>query len=502
MQTIDTYIQRITMYKLVAWCLGTVAGIAVLFGFVGVLHFSGWSLLYSVLLLVGVSWAANELFAKIYGAVTNSESSAISGFILFFLFSPPRSIGQAGMLAAIAVIAMASKYLIAYRGRHIFNPAAFGAAVGGFIGFQHASWWVATGAMLPLVLLAGLLVVRKIRRTPMFVIFYAIAFVLIVARGIIDGQPLPTLLTNTAVSYPLLFLGTIMLTEPLTAPPTRQLRTVYAVLVAVLVASNIRFAGIYMAPEIALLLGNIFAYTTTLRQRVSLRLLSREEIAPHIYEYAFQPLRPFAYTAGQYMEVTLPIPLRQTDIRGNRRTFTIASSPTEATIKMGIKFAEKGSRFKHELLALPLGGMLYGMQLAGDFVLPADANKKLVFMAGGIGITPFRSHLQWLIDSKQQRDIVVLYAVADPAQIVYKDVLAAAKDYGVRVVFVLANGVAPAGWQGEAGPLTTELISRIAPDYHDRLFYISGPPPMVTAQKQQLKTMGVRHIKTDYFSGY
>jgi ferredoxin-NADP reductase/Na+-translocating ferredoxin:NAD+ oxidoreductase RnfD subunit len=488
------------MYKLVAWALSALAAIAIIFGFTGAVGESGLGLLISVGLFTGAAWLANLLFAKLYGAATNAESALITGLILFFLFSPPDSISQALMLVAVAVIAMASKYLVAYRARHIFNPAAFAAVVAGLIGFQYASWWVATAAMVPFVIVAGLLVLRKTRRTHMFVAFYAVAFGLTVLLGLGDGLPLDSLLENTFISFPLLFLGAFMLTEPLTTPPTRPLRYVYAVLVGVLVASGLSIGNIFMSPELALVIGNVFAYTTTLRQRVRLRLVRKTAIAPDTYQFSFTPERPFAYQPGQYMEVTLPVP--HADVRGNRRTFTIASSPTEQDVQFGIKFAHPGSTFKQQLQALPEGGILHGVQVAGDFLLPRDAKQKLVFIAGGIGVTPFRSQLKWLADTQQTRDIVLLYAVNDPVQVVYQDVFEAAKPFGLKVVFVLGGDNVPADWTGETGFITAEMVQRTVPDYAQRSFYISGPPPMVAANKRMLKGMGVRRIKTDYFSGY
>lgn len=501
MQTIDTFIQRTTMYKVVLWSLLALAGIAIIFGFSGAVSQSGLSLLASAAILTQVCWFTNVLLAKLFRANPNPESAVITALILFFIFSAPSTPVEALRLAMVGVIAMASKYVVAYRARHIFNPAAFAAVVAGFAGLGYASWWVATAAMTPFVLVAGFIILRKIRRTPMFLVFYTVAFTLVVLLAVIDGIAPSTALNTAFISWPLLFMGMIMLTEPLTTPPTRSLRVIYAVLVAILTASALKVGGVFISPEIALILGNIYAYSTTLRQRVQLRLVRKTELAPNIFEFSFKPEKTFAYQAGQYLETALPVP--KPDVRGSRRTFTIASSPTENDVKLGIKFAQPSSTFKQELQQLPESGFLYGVQMAGDFTLPNEPASKLLMIAGGIGITPFRSHLKWLVDTKQQRDIVLLYSVASAEQIVYRDILEQAKQHGVKVVFVLGNADAkPADWQGETGFIDAAMLERVVPDYPQRIAYISGPPPMVTATKQLLRQHGVKHIKTDYFSGY
>ncbi|TGV95790.1 FAD-dependent oxidoreductase, partial [Mesorhizobium sp. M2E.F.Ca.ET.154.01.1.1] len=116
--------------------------------------------------------------------------------------------------------------------------------------------------------------------------------------------------------------------------------------------------------------------------------------------------RKLAFQAGQYLEWTLG--LDRSDNRGNRRYFTVASSPTEQSVRLGVKFYPKSSAFKQALGTMRPGGTIHAAQLAGDFTLPSDPKIKIAFLAGGIGITPFRSMLQYLIDRNESRPIVVL----------------------------------------------------------------------------------------------
>src|SRR6185312_2239781 len=114
--------------------------------------------------------------------------------------------------------------------------------------------------------------------------------------------------------------------------------------------------------------------------------------------------------------------------RGNRRYFTIASAPTEELTRLGVKFSAGGSAFKRELAELRQGDTIVASQLAGSFTLPRDPRRKLVFIVGGIGITPFLSMLKELIDKGESRPIIVLYGNRRASEIAYSDILDEAWD--------------------------------------------------------------------------
>jgi ferredoxin-NADP reductase len=219
-----------------------------------------------------------------------------------------------------------------------------------------------------------------------------------------------------------------------------------------------------------------------------------------VADYAFTPDRTASFLPGQYMEWTLDHP--KVDSRGNRRTFSIASSPTEPNIHMGVKFYEPSSTYKKALSSLKPGGVVYAGPIAGDFVLPADKSEKLVLIAGGIGITPFRSMLKYLLDMREQRDIVLVYAVSDPSEVAYEDVLKAAEAKGVHVIRLLTAETTPEGWKGATGRLTGDFIKEHIKDHTERSFYISGPNAMVQGTRDTLRKLNVKKIKTDYFTGY
>jgi Na+-transporting NADH:ubiquinone oxidoreductase subunit NqrB len=127
MKKIDKFLNDITMYKLVLYGLLTLSGISIILGFFGKLNWSGLSIVYSLLLIVATCYIVNLIFSKLFKVSANSESYFITALILFFLIKPFSNLKEAEFIALAGAIAMASKYLIAYKHKHIFNPAAFGA---------------------------------------------------------------------------------------------------------------------------------------------------------------------------------------------------------------------------------------------------------------------------------------------------------------------------------------------------------------------------------------
>ena len=509
MRLIDNFINSITMYRLTLYGLIALAAVAVIFGFTGTLAYGGWMLLGSVLLLVATCYGSNVLLARAFRAARNVESALITGLILFLIMPPATSWRNAPLLVAAGVIAMASKYLLAIDRKHLFNPTAVAAVIIGLATGGGAIWSVGSSAMAPFVTVVGLLMVRKIRQFHLVVAFWAASLATIVVTG---GAPLPSAPTATAAldffnqtfnTWPILFFGFIMLTEPLTSPPTKRLQVAYGLLVGLLFGSSLHVGPIYATPEVSLVIGNLFAYAVSSKKRLRLTLKEKTQLTPDSYHFSFIPDRRLAFRPGQYLEWTLPH--HHSDRRGNRRYFTIASGPNEPTIGIGVKINQHSSSFKRALLALQPGEVVTAGQLAGDFTLPEDA-RKVALIAGGIGITPFRSMVRSFIDADQRRDVILLYAGTSASDFAYRDVFDQAKQkIGFKTVYVITNkDNVQAGWSGEAGYLTPAIIERQVPDYRSRTFYLSGPDAMVRSYRRLLRTMGVARgqIKVDYFPGY
>jgi ferredoxin-NADP reductase len=506
---IDRFLNKITMYRLVLYYLITLVGIAVIFAAFGLLPYNPISIIFSAVFLTVIAWIANLACAKLLNAHPNVESVYITALILALIITPPTSvigpIDSAGIifLAWAAIFAMASKYIVAPGKKHIFNPAAFAVAVTALTIGQSASWWIGGNVpMMAFVIVGGLLVVRKIQRFDLATSFFIAALVSEVITHV-GSDPLATI-EKTLLHTPIFFFAAIMITEPLTTPPTREWRIVYGTLVGLLFSPFVHIGSIYSTPELALLAGNIFSYIVSPKGKKILTLKEKNETGTGIYDFVFVPDKKLKFRPGQYLEWTLAHP--SPDTRGNRRYFTVASAPTEKTLRIGVKIHDPASSFKKNMLSMKEGDTIIAGQLAGDFVLPADTAKKLAFIAGGIGITPFRSMIKHMIDSGEHRDAVLFYSNRNTAEIAYQDVLDEAQEkMGMRTIYAITNeNDAERLAHHHAGRISAELIKKELPDYRERIFYISGTRAMTQGFDATLRSIGVprSHIKIDFFPGF
>jgi ferredoxin-NADP reductase len=248
-------------------------------------------------------------------------------------------------------------------------------------------------------------------------------------------------------------------------------------------------------------IGNLAFFRFTVQQKLFLQFVERRTIAERTYEFIFKKPLGFTFLAGQYLEWMLPH--TAPDSRGVRRYFTIGSSPTEPDLRLALKVPETHSSYKEALMRLRPGDTLIASQLAGDFLLPDNHTERLAFVAGGIGVTPFRSHLAYLADARRPQNVVLFYCNNTQAEIAYRDeFMYFASIIPLQVVQVLAKEQV-VGAQYEYGFLTADMIVRRTPDYRERTWYLSGPPGMVNAYDTLLREMGVKgnRIIKDFFPG-
>ena len=499
---IDDLLNRITMYRLVLYYLIFLLTIAFLMSVVGALSYDPFALLVSIAFLLTICVIVNRIFAAAFHVPANVESVYISALILALILTPIRSFNDLWFFGWAALWAMASKYILAINGKHIFNPVAFAVALTYFTLNQSASWWVGSSWMAPFVILGGLLVVRKIGRFDLVLGFFITTITIVTISALLSNDFIATL-QNVILSSPILFFGFIILTEPLTTPPTRQKRIYYGILVGFLIAPQFHLGSFYLTPELGILIGNIYSYFVSPKTRLTLRLKEFTRISPDTYEFVFTAPRKFTFKPGQYMEWTLG--QTNSDSRGNRRFFTLASAPTEHNLRLGIKFYKNSSTFKKVMLSMRKDEEIVASQVAGDFLLPNSSWQKCVFIAGGIGITPFRSMIKYLLDTRQRRPITLFYTNKTTNDIVYKDIFdRAQQELGIRAIYAVTDkNNAPQNWTGWVGRVTPELIRSTVPDFRNCMFYLSGSRSMVESFKETLRRLNVHssHIKTDYFAG-
>jgi ferredoxin-NADP reductase/Na+-translocating ferredoxin:NAD+ oxidoreductase RnfD subunit len=492
------------MYRLVLYCLIFWLAVAFVFSWFKILPYQPLDIVVSAVFITAACLAVNLIFASVFGAPSNTESVYITALILALIITPRSSFDYMMFMAWAAILAMASKYILAIGKKHLFNPAALAVVLTALALNLSANWWIANLSMAPFILVGGLLIVRKIKRTDLvFSFFIAALLTILIFNMLKGGNPLAALRTTLLYS-PIMFFAFVMLTEPMTTPPTKKLQVIYGILTGFLFAPAIHLGSIYSTPELALVVGNIFSYAVSPKHKLILRLKEKIKVASDSYDFIFLANQKMNFKPGQYMEWTLEHGRR--DNRGMRRFFTIASSPTEKDIRLGVKFYDKPSSFKQNLMAMRPGETIVASQLAGNFVLPPDRSQKLVFIAGGIGVTPFRSMVKQLIDTSQQRDITIFYFNKSEQDIAYKDIFDEAQaDLGLKVIYALTDlgSISPV-WRGMKGPLSPEIIKQEVLDYKERLFYLSGPRSMVVSYEEVLSKLGVsrEQIKIDYFPGF
>ncbi len=475
MKYIDNFLNSITMYRLILCILICFLIAALGFSLFGLLPFQPVNLIFSTALLTVVCWLTNKIFAKLLVASTNLESVYITALILSLIITPVNSLSQLPLLIIVGILAISSKYILAINKKHIFNPTAYAVFISLLFLKFGASWWIGNTYMLIPVLIGGFLIMKKLQRFSLVLIFFAV-YILLAGPQVI----------STFLDSPIFFFSFIMLTEPQTTPPNKIKQMIYGGLVGLV--------AIYQLPEVALLIGNIFSYIISPKEKLLLKLKEKIQLSPDIYDFVFLLEKPMKYAAGQYMEWTLG--QKNPDSRGSRRYFTLASSPTEDNLKIGIKLYPNPSSWKKTLMAMNPDDQIVTSQLSGEFTLPKDKDKRLVFIAGGIGITPFRSMVKYLIDTNQKRDIILLYSNKTEQDIVYKDIFDEAfYALGIKTVYVNTD---------TTGFIDEKMIREQVSDFKNRTFYISGPHSMIDAFEKTLKTMGVvgSQIKIDFFPGY
>ncbi len=477
------------MYRLVLYLLSGLSLIALVLSGFHLLPFNPIAFLFSLSFILFISKYSNDLFARIFETPTNVESVYITALILALIISPPASFNDLMFLFWASLLATASKYILNIGRKHLFNPAAVAVVLTALCIGASASWWIGNSYLALPAAVSSYLIIRKIRRQNLVYSFLFTVILMSLGFGIIKGTNLFSILNTLFLHSSLLFFTGVMLTEPLTSPATDNLQFVFGTLVGFLFVPQFHLGSLYFTPEQALIIGNLFAYTTGPKLKLFLILKEKIRLNSDTYDFIFTTNKKFKFIPGQYLEWTLEHP--QPDSRGNRRYLTIASSPTEKDLRIGVKFHHDGSSFKKSLLSLDKSPII-ASQLAGNFTLPKDLSKKYVFIAGGIGITPFRSMIKYLIDTNQKMDIILLYINKIDSDAVYRDIFDQAD---IKVIYYNTDTL---------GHFKETNFPKLIPDFKQRTFYISGPHNLVSSTENILKTLGIKsdRIKTDFFPGF
>lgn len=225
-----------------------------------------------------------------------------------------------------------------------------------------------------------------------------------------------------------------------------------------------------------------------------------KEIIPRTYNVtSFRFPRPATlnYKPGQYLFVTI-----KSGGKNLSKTLSLSSSPTE---KEHIEFTKKltDSEFSNTLRTLKVGDWATIDAPYGKFTFEGE-NEKIALLAGGIGITPFRSICKYCTDMRLTVKITLLYGNLSESDIVFKKELEEMEKQSenLKVVFILNE--ASNGWKGVTGVIDAELVKKEVPDYQERVFYVCGPPPMVQAMEKLIRDLGLplTQLKLEAFTGH
>lgn len=236
---------------------------------------------------------------------------------------------------------------------------------------------------------------------------------------------------------------------------------------------------------------------------MKVKIKEKKEIAKGTLMVIFDTLgQKVEFKAGQYFFVNLINP-PYNDTRGTQRHFSIVNSPSEEGI-LTLATRLRDSAFKKTLQELPIGEEVEVSGIFGNFVLPDDKSKPLVFIAGGIGITPFMSMLRFVKDHADLGyKVTLVYSNRDTSSTAFLSELQKLEKQIPNLKLILTMTEDP-NWHGEKRRIDAQFIKEYFPNINSCSYYVVGPPPMVEAVQKSLKEAGVEdmNVKIENFSGY
>ncbi len=223
-----------------------------------------------------------------------------------------------------------------------------------------------------------------------------------------------------------------------------------------------------------------------------------------VITFAFEMEGAVEYQAGQY--VTLKLPAVE-DPHGPQRPFTLSSSPTEVG-RLAVTMRMTGSPFKSRLTEISTRGTLNEIKMRGpmgEFSL--NTARAAVMIAGGIGITPFRSMLRDAADRGLSLQVILLYSNRTPAEIVFTQELdnLARQWKRLKIVYTITRPEEAKGWTGKTGRIDAGLIREYAKTLHTPLYYVCGSQTMVDGISRVVTdelNVAQEDLRTEKFTGY
>jgi len=234
------------------------------------------------------------------------------------------------------------------------------------------------------------------------------------------------------------------------------------------------------------------------------RLKNRESVAEGTMAFHFEKPKEFEFSPGQYVDVTLLDP-SETDSEGNVRSFSIASAPFEEHITLATRM--RNTAFKRVLKSVSLGLEVKFDGPMGSFTLHKNPSKAAVFLAGGIGITPFFSILRHAAYERLPHRLYLFYSNRRPEDVAFLVDLQKLEKANQQFRFVptmTEMAKSRQTWEGQTGVINQQMLAEVLPDLHGPIYYVAGPPAMVAAMRKMLVSARVDEddIRSEEFAGY
>jgi ferredoxin-NADP reductase len=233
------------------------------------------------------------------------------------------------------------------------------------------------------------------------------------------------------------------------------------------------------------------------------RITEKREVAKGTLLVEFDLLgEEVDFTPGQYFWVTLVDPPYDDD-KGPRRHITVVTSPNDRGV-LGLATRVRDSAFKRSLAELPVGAEVEVEQPKGDFLLPADTEQEYVFIAGGIGITVFRSMLRYIAEENLPHRVTLIYSNRDRESTAFLDELQELERRNPNLRLVLTMTEDPE-WDGDKRRIDAGFLrDHLDDDLGAFTYLVAGPPGMVEAMETMLRDAGVpeEQVRPERFSGY
>lgn len=235
-------------------------------------------------------------------------------------------------------------------------------------------------------------------------------------------------------------------------------------------------------------------------------LMKRIREAKDTESFIFKPDKPVKYLPGQFFYFTL-LSFAGKDERGLTRQFTLSSSPTEGDNIVFTTRLRKESEFKQNLFKLQKGDELEAYGPNGTFILDENEKGPHVLLAGGIGITPFRSILKYHVDKKLNTKFHLIYSNKTPELIAFRDELEKLSKNNNNLKLTMAitrPEKSKKSWKGLTGRVDEKFLRSNTSDLKSQTYWIVGPPPMVDAMEAMLERLKIpsKKIRTEKFTGY